>query len=291
MSKRPHYWALAGVALVALSLLNLPEATATKAKLVVSSLFLPLFGLVGSGQNLWEQGTVTLSSRRALQEQIEGLRSENRQLRAAALQGAEALRENERLRRLLGWQQQSSWHLRAGRVIARDTANWWRTVRIDLGSRDGVRVDLPVLDQDGLLGRVLEVGLTSAQVVLLGDPQCRVAVVVRETGESGVITAIASGVLDHRLVDLTHLPRNSALRPGQTVYTSGLGGLFPAGIPVGSVVDARSVGYGLYTEARVKLAADSSRMREVMVLFPGGPELGRGGVGVGAAGPGQGVGR
>jgi rod shape-determining protein MreC len=92
--------------------------------------------------------------------------------------------------------------------------------------------------------------------------------VIRETGEHGIISASSAGVLDHRLVDLTHLPRNVSLRAGQTVYTSGLGGLYPPGIPVGTVVDSRSVAYGLYTEARVKLAADSSRLREVMVLMP-----------------------
>jgi rod shape-determining protein MreC len=75
-------------------------------------------------------------------------------------------------------------------------------------------------------------------------------------------------VLDHRLVDLTHLPRNTALRPGQIVSTSGLGGIFPPGLPVGTVVDHRSVAYGLYTEARVKLLADTSRLREVMVILP-----------------------
>jgi rod shape-determining protein MreC len=141
-------------------------------------------------------------------------------------------------------------------------------VRIDAGQRDGVRVDAPVLTAEGLVGRVSAAAHTTSQVVLIGDPKCQVAVVVRETGEQGVLSAISVGVLDHRLVDLTHLPRNSALKPGQTVYTSGLGGIFPAGLAVGAIVDSRSVGYGLYTEARVKLAVDSSRLEDVMVMLP-----------------------
>jgi rod shape-determining protein MreC len=125
-----------------------------------------------------------------------------------------------------------------------------------------------VVCADGLVGRIDAVGPSTSEAILIGDPKCRVAVVVRETGEHGVLSSVSAGVLDHRLVDLTHLPRNTALRPGQTVFTSGLGGLFPAGIPVGTVVDVRSVGYGLYTEARVKLGADTSRLHELLVLFP-----------------------
>jgi rod shape-determining protein MreC len=69
-------------------------------------------------------------------------------------------------------------------------------------------------------------------------------------------------------MDLTHLPRNTNLKPGQTVCTSGLGGVFPPGIPVGTIIDWRTVGYGLYTEARVKLSADLNRSQELMVMLP-----------------------
>jgi rod shape-determining protein MreC len=268
MSNRPHHVAFGLVLLLVLALLNLPGRTAAKLKLGVGSLFLPLFGLAGSAQGLGEQGGQRLVSRRVLLQQLAQLQAENKQLRAQLQQGDQALRENNHLRQLVGWQQQSPWRLKAARIIARDTAFWWQTVRIDVGRRDGVRVDSPVLRAEGLVGRVSEVAHTTSQVVLIGDPKCHVAVVVRETGEQGVLSATSSGVLDHLLVDLTHLPRNSASKPGQTVYTSGLGGIFPAGVPVGAIVDSRSVGYGLYTEARVKLAVDSSRLEDVMVMLP-----------------------
>jgi len=267
MSKRLQHVAFGLVLLLVLALLVLPERTAAKLKLAIGGLFLPLFGLAGSAQGLAHHGSQALVSRQALLRQVAQLQEENRLLRAQVQQGDLALRENNRLRQLLGWQQQSRWRVTPARVIARDTANWWRTVRIDVGQRDGVRPDSPVLAAEGLVGRVSEVAHTTSCVVLIGDPKCRVAVVVRETGEQGVISATSRGVLDHRLVDLTHLPRNCALKPGQTVYTSGLGGIFPAGLPVGAIVDAQSRLYGLYSEARVKLAVDSSRLDEVMVLL------------------------
>jgi len=268
MLKRPHHAAFGSVLLLGLALLNLPDNVAIQAKLAVSSLFLPLFGLAGSVHALAAQAGNTIVPRRVLNERIDQLTKENLQLSLKAAQGEEALRENARLHQLLGWQQQSPWHLKPARVVARDTANWWRTLRIDFGKRDGARVNMPVLCPEGLVGRLSQVGYAMSEVVLVGDPKCAVAVVIAETHENGVVTASASGVLDHRLVDLTHLPRNTALKPGQTVYTSGLGGVFPAGIPVGAVVDWRSVGYGLYSEARLKLGADSSRLQEVMVMLP-----------------------
>ena len=71
-----------------------------------------------------------------------------------ALQAAAIARENDQLRALLGWQRQAPWKLKLANVVMRDPANWWRTVQIDLGSRDGVRENLPVLTADGLVGRV-----------------------------------------------------------------------------------------------------------------------------------------
>jgi rod shape-determining protein MreC len=268
MAKRSQYVALSLVCLLVLLLLSLPDQAAVKLKLALSSLFLPLFGLVGSSHGLAEQTGQAVLPRRALLQQVEELRRENQQLRLQAAQAREAQLENARLRQLLGWQGQSPWRLKPARIIARDTANWWRTVWIDRGRRDGLRPDLPVLTAEGLVGRIGETGHATAVVVLVGDPKCRVAVVVRETGENGVLSSSSGEVLDHRLVDLTHLPRNTNLKPGQTVYTSGLGGVFPAGIPVGAVVDSRAVSYGLYTEARVKLTVDSSPLTEVMVMLP-----------------------
>jgi rod shape-determining protein MreC len=269
MFRKPQLIAVGAVLLVVLVLLNLPEQPAARTRLAVSSLFLPLFGLVSTAQRVVSEVRRAVVPRTLLLREVSELRAENRtlHLQVAQLRAADA--ENQRLRRVVGWQQASPWKSKACRVIARDTADWWRTVRIELGSRDGARSGLPVVSGEGLLlGRLDTVGWAVSVVVLVGDPKCRVSVVVRESGETGVLTTPSAGVLEHRLVDLTHLPRNTALRPGQTVHTSGLGGYFPAGIPVGTVVDTRSVGFGLYSEARVRLFADSSRIEEVLVLLP-----------------------
>jgi rod shape-determining protein MreC len=84
--------------------------------------------------------------------------------------------------------------------------------------------------------------------------------------DTGVL--LASGPLDTSLVQLTYLASSANLKSGQNVITSGLGGIFPKGIPIGQIVDARSVEFGLYTEARVKLNANLGSLEQVWVLFP-----------------------
>jgi len=171
------------------------------------------------------------------------------------------------LRALLNWQKQVPWKLKLARVIMRDPANWWRTVQIDLGSRDGVTNDLPVLTSAGLIGRVSSVSLTRSQVVLIGDRDCRVSAIVENaTRDMGVV--VASSPLDTSLVNLTYLASSANLKAGQNVVTSGLGGVFPKGIPIGQIVYSSSVEYGLYTEAQVKLNANLGSLEQVWVLFP-----------------------
>jgi rod shape-determining protein MreC len=267
MLRRPHYIALGLIVLLTLVTLNLPGHTTARIKLGIGSLFLPLFGLAGSTQQA--AGTVgdAVVPRRELLKLNEELRRENERLLLQAMQAEETARENARLRQLLKWQTQAPWKLKLARVVLHDPANWWRTVQIDLGSRDGLRVNFPVLTADGLVGRVSSVSLTRSQVTLVGDPNCKVAARVNnESHDTGVIGP--SGPLETELVELGYLSRNANLKSGQAVLTSGEGGIFPSGIPIGKVVDVQPVDYGSRTEARVKLAANLNALQEVWVMLP-----------------------
>jgi rod shape-determining protein MreC len=267
MLRKKNYYALGAVTLLALLILSLPPRVTGRLKLAAGSLFLPLFGLANTTQQLPADLANTVLPRRELLRQIENLRTANEMLEVQAMQAAASARENNQLRSLLGWQQQAPWKLKPANVIMRDPANWWRTVQIDLGSRDGIQTNLPVLTAEGLVGRISAVGYSRSQVVLIGDPDCRVSALVENPGhDMGVI--IAGGLLDTSLVDLIYLSGNASLKPGQNVITSGLGDVFPKGIPIGQVVDSRPVEFGLYTEARVKLSANLGALEQVWVLFP-----------------------
>jgi rod shape-determining protein MreC len=266
MFKQKNYLALSAVVFVAVLLLSLPTRATSRLKLAVGSWFLPLFGLAGAGQQLPADLADSVLPRRELLKQIDDLRRENQQFKEQQVQTTAIARENDQLRGLLGWQRQVSWKLKLANVIMRDPANWWQTIQIDLGSRDGIQTNLPVLTAEGLVGRVSAVSFVSSQVVLIGDPNCRVSALVENaTHDMGVLTP--GGPLGSALVQLSYLASTANVKPGQDVFTSGLGGVFPKGIPIGKIVDAQTIEEGLATEANVKLNANLGALEQVWVLF------------------------
>src|SRR3974390_2374122 len=154
MLRRPHYIASGVIVLMTLIMLNLPSQTTAHLKSGVGSVFLPLFGLTSTSERLAGPVGDSAVSRKQLLRENEALRRDNDQLNLQLQQFQQIERENARLRQLIGWQQQKRWQLKLARVVLRDPANWWRTVQIDLGSRDGVSVNMPVLTTAGLAGRI-----------------------------------------------------------------------------------------------------------------------------------------
>lgn len=267
MFKQKNYIAAGVVVVAAVFILSLPPSASSRLKLAVGSFFLPLFGLANTGQQLPADLTDSVLPRRELLKQIDTLRRENQQLQAQQLQADATSRENDQLRAFLGWAKQQPWKLKLANVVTRDPANWWRTIEIDLGTRDGVTDNLPVLTTDGLIGRISSASFARSQVVLIGDPNCKVSALVEDPAQdTGILTA--SGPLDSSLADLTYLSSSASIKSGQLVVTSGIGGVFPKGIPLGQIVDARQVEYGLYTAARVKLNVNLGALEQVMVLMP-----------------------
>jgi rod shape-determining protein MreC len=266
MFKRPHYIGIGLVVLSTLVILNLPDRTTARIKLGIGSLFVPLLGFANSAQKLAGQAGDAVLPRSELLRENEALRRRNQELLLQAAQAEGVAHENQRLRQFLGWQQQRPWKLKLASVVLREPSNWWRTVQLDLGSRDGIKVNMPVLTTDGLVGRISSVGLTRSQVVLLGDPHCKVAGRIENPArDSGVIGP--AGALESEFVEMNYLPSNASLKPGQAVVTSGIGGIFPKDIPIGKIADWRTVEYGLSTLARVKLNANLSSLEEVWVML------------------------
>ena len=268
MFKRPQLIALGLVVIFTVVLLKLPSRAAANFKRAVAGMFLPMFGLAGSMEDVAIKSSYGVLPRHALVGRIEELEKENQSLQIRLMQAEPVLKQNERLLAQLGWARQNPWNKKLARVVARDPANWWRTIQIDLGARDGVTNKAPVFTAAGLVGFVSEVGFAQSQVLLLGDPACRVSVVIGETREHGIIAPSSSSPLDDTLVELSYLSRHSKLVPGQMVVTSGEGQIFPAGLVVGQVADVRAAGFGLYKEARVSLAVKMNTLEEVWVKLP-----------------------
>lgn len=266
--KRPYVIGLTAALLLAIVLLNLPAQTTSRLKFALGSLFIPLFGMARAAEKASDATGARLLPKAVLVNEVEKLRRENEELKIEVMQTRELARENDALRDAVGWQKRLPWKTRVAQVVSRDPANWWRSMEINLGGKDGVVKDLPVITKMGLVGRVNDVGNSSSRVVLLGDPNCRVSAVVdNSSGDTGQILPGEATVLDESIVEMTYITRHSHAIPGQKVFTSGLDGL-PKNIPIGHITDTNSVGYGLYIEARIKLSANLREMEEVFVLFP-----------------------
>ena len=258
--------------LLVVVLLNLPNQTAGRLKLAIGALF-PLFGLAASTHEVAAKASEAMTSRAELLRQNAILRTNNQILTIQAQQAAFAVRENVQLHQMLRFQQQHpGWKLQPARVIVRDPESWWRTVWLDAGSEAGLRTNLPVLTADGfLIGKTINVGASRSQAVLLGNPGLKVAVVTGTNHVSGIVSALSPTLASDNMVNLENVSSDEgqiSIQPGDEVVTWGMGGVFPANIPVGTVVDPQRRDNGMTTEARVHLSARMDSLENVWVLIP-----------------------
>lgn len=200
------------------------------------------------------------------------LREENRQLRREvaefrreliSLRGME--RENRRLRKLVGFKEKLEYRTIPAHVIGKSPTEWQSTIIFDRGSADGVAKDMPVVVEEGLVGRVIEVASHATQVQLITDRKSGVAAQILRTGETGVVEGQIGGELG-----LQFIPKDSSVKKGDIIITSGLGGVFPKGVPIGKVVEVKGRTHDLYKRIKVKSVVDFSRLEEVLIItdFP-----------------------
>lgn len=183
-------------------------------------------------------------------------------------------REAEQLRGLVGLREREGFpedvELLTARVIARSPTVWYSSVKVDKGSRSGVRVDQPAISAGGLAGRVSAVTGGAARITLIADSSSAVSAQVMPDGASGVVRPEVGNPSD-MLLDFVEKDRR--LSKGAVVVTSGstssrLESLFPRGIPIGSVTEVDQAELDLYQRVHLKPYADFRRMDFVQVLVP-----------------------
>ncbi len=175
---------------------------------------------------------------------LEQLEEENKRLTIAnkdlsstnqTLRGLEA--ENSRLRNALGYAERAAFKLVPARIIARDASTWYSSIVIDRGEAEGVKTDMPVLTEEGLVGKTSIVSAHAATVILVSDETCKVAVNVENSTEKGITRGERGSTSAIPQITLTFITKQANLQPGQKILTSGVGGVFPSGILVGAVKD------------------------------------------------------
>lgn len=206
--------------------------------------------------------------------EVDSIRAENKKLKeknaelAEKLKNAElAEKENESLRSMLGLKKVlAEYDLECASLAARDPGNWFGTLTVDKGSSSGIKVDQTVISSEKtLVGRVSEVGSNWAKIVTVTDPDCSVGALIERSGEYGVTEGNA--VLEQEgKCRLSYISKNTNLLVGDTVVTSGLGGIFPAGINIGKVSAIKTDMQGISQYAEIIPSCELDRLNTVFII-------------------------
>ena len=208
-----------------------------------------------------------VQSRRLLARQNEELRRENDALRQQVRALGETGDENLRLHQLLSLKEHTPFHAVTARVIGRDASNWWESLQIDRGSNDGLHMNMAVLNADGLIGKIVFVTKGDSRVLLLTDPNCKVSALLQNTREPGIAAGVKRSLRFSPHCVMTYVNRDAKIKAGEPVISSGLGGVFPKGILIGTVTGVQlNKQTAMYQDVEIKPAADFRRLEEVMVI-------------------------
>jgi rod shape-determining protein MreC len=190
------------------------------------------------------------------------LRDENQRLRVEALQIGETLDENRRLRRVLALRDRLPLDTLAGEIIAREWGGWVRSITVNRGRNDNIARLTAVISPEGLIGRVVDVRPGASIVQVLTDPASTVGAHVVRTRTSGIVEGEARGTLRFK-----YMARDGAgINVGDLIVTSGQGGVFPRGVPIGRVVAIDDRGSALFHYAALAPVVDFGRIDEVLLV-------------------------
>ncbi len=203
-----------------------------------------------------------------LQRQVDALRRENADLRNQIVDYDQLKQQNSWYNEILGLHEEhSDYTFASGRVIGRDPADAYGNFTISAGENADVSVNDPVLTTDGdLVGVVYEVGLTYAKVRTVLDPATKVSAQISRTGDTGYTAGSTVSMARQQTLRLTTLERSSGVAIGDYVITSGIGGIYPSGLLIGTVRQIDSASDGMTLDASVELFADIFALKQVMVI-------------------------
>jgi rod shape-determining protein MreC len=190
------------------------------------------------------------------------LREEIQRLQVEALRVNETAEENARLRRLLTFQRRLPLTTLAGEVIAREWGGWVRSLTVNRGRGDHIVRLTAVISPEGLVGRIVDVRPGTSVAQVLTDPTSNVSAHIVRTRTPGIVEGDPRGTVRFKFMARD----GAALQVGDIVVTSGLGGLFPRGIPIGRVQVIDDRGSALFHYATLAPTVDFARVDEVLLI-------------------------
>lgn len=183
------------------------------------------------------------------------------ELERKLVQMEEYQKENERLHKLLDFKKEIPGKTIPALVIGWDLAPWRKTILIDKGTAHGIKKKMAVVNSQGLVGRVIETSQTTSRVILLLDAESRVSALLQKSRDLGVVEGDGSPYLR-----MTHIDRQSSVKMDERVLSSGFGGIYPKGVPIGTIEMVGTEKNGLELFAVIKPFVNFSKLEEVLVM-------------------------
>jgi rod shape-determining protein MreC len=269
--KKYLYPLLAGVGVFAALLvfsLNVPknrEANIIERSVlgVLSPLLQPVSRMSGFIEHIWDRYIRLVDTQR---ENLQ-LREDIRILNLRLLEENEALLANQRLEHLLDMKKSIKAPSIAATVIGEDVTSWFRTLVISRGSSSGIREGMAVISADGVVGQTVKVSSSSSRVLLLTDHASGISATIQRSRARGVVKGKGE-----MLCTLEFTTREEDVKVGDTVITSGIGGVFLKGLPIGEVTMVKRGEYGIFQTVSIRPAVNLSHLEEVLVIQRGGYE-------------------
>lgn len=194
-----------------------------------------------------------------LMGEIESLRMENSRYQ-------ETLATQERLQKLLKFKKTINWPVVAAQVIGRDPTGWFKSVIIDKGKNSGLKINMPVVNAEGVVGRLVSVSPNYSKVLLIIDQNSAVDCVIQRSRDEGIVKGLTT-----KLCVLEYMLKTSDVVMGDKVVTSGLGRVYPKGLPVGKVLEVVDIPGELFKDIKVEPMVDFSKLEELLVILKEDP--------------------
>lgn len=208
----------------------------------------------------------SISSLRSAQSENDILKQHIQELEVQVQNKQSLTAENERLKSLLQLKTELPYKILSAQVIGRDTSAWFDSSIINRGSLDGVKLNMPVVTNGGLIGRVTAVSPLTAQVALITKDKFGLGAVVGELGSSNAL-GVVTGTGKKEILEMGYVPGSVEVQVGESVYTTGQDGIYPAGLKLGEVVEVRAGSATVSQQIFIQPSAKLSSMQEVAVLL------------------------
>lgn len=173
----------------------------------------------------------------------------------------EGFLEGIRLQKLLTLKEKVNYPTVIARVIGRDQTSVIKTILIDKGTSHGLKVDLPVIADRGVVGRIIEASFHVSKILLLIDENSNIDALIQENRVQGILQGAAS-----RGCSLKYISKTETVSPGNVIISSGLAGIFPKGLLIGAVTNVDKTDSGLFQKIDVAPYVDFARLEEVIII-------------------------